>query len=183
MEILNHFGQLYKLNNDNSQLHYIYVLSNLSAISFSITTFMNTTFLYCKYTILNLSNSYILSSNTSVLLTITYYLAITISLLSAYLLNSHPGESSTNSHRPGVGKESKRVAVWRLCDDVYQRLLDGRGFGHCRWSGFIPFFLKDQAKRFKKIPLKMPPTWIWYFTQGFKTKRSLRSDVDRSTDR
>ena len=30
------------------------------------------------------------------------------------------------------------------------------------------------------FPLKMSPTLIWYFTQGFKTKQSLRSYVDRS---
>ena len=64
LEILkNHFGQFHKLNNDNSRLHTTSCgLSNLWTISFSVTMFMNTTFLYCKYAILNLSNSYILPS-------------------------------------------------------------------------------------------------------------------------
>ena len=73
---INHFGQFHKY--DNSQLHTTsYGLSNLCTISL-LTTFMNTTLLYCKYDILNLSNSYILQ------LTMTYWLAI-LFLLSAYV--------------------------------------------------------------------------------------------------
>ena len=40
----------------------------------------------------------------------------------------------------------------------------------------VTFFLKNQAERRKcgfLFPLKMLTTLIWYFTQGFKTKRSL----------
>ena len=58
--IKNHFGQFHKLNNDNRQLHTTSCdLSNLYNF-ISITTFLNTTFLCCKYAILNLSNSFIL---------------------------------------------------------------------------------------------------------------------------
>ena len=54
LEILkNHLGQFHKLNNYNRQLHTIsYCLSNIS-----ITKFMNSTSLCCKYAIVNLSNS------------------------------------------------------------------------------------------------------------------------------
>ena len=73
LEILkNNFGQFYKLN---SQLHTSYGLKiNFKLVYnfISITTFMNTTFLYCKYAILNLSN-FFLVGNTSVLLAMTDY--------------------------------------------------------------------------------------------------------------
>ena len=48
------------------------------------------------------------------------------------------------------------------------------------------FFFENQAERRKSsflFPLKISPTLIWYFNQGFKIMQSLRSDVDRSIDR
>ena len=71
----------------------------------------------------------------------------------------------------------------RLSDDVYQISLDGWGFGG---PDSVTFFLKPSRKKIKYLflfPLKMSPTLILYFHSRIKTKRSLRSDVDRSTDR
>ena len=74
----------------DSQLHTTsYGLSNLFI---SITMFMNTTFLYCIYAILNLSNSYILTS-LKYLSSANY--DVLASYTTSYLSNSPPGESST----------------------------------------------------------------------------------------
>ena len=62
LEILkNHFGQFHKLNNDNSQLHTTRAVVFQTYVQFHFYYHMNT-FLYCKFVILNLSNSYILPS-------------------------------------------------------------------------------------------------------------------------
>ena len=68
----------------------------------------------------------------------------------------------------------------------YQISQDGRGFGHGRWSGFSRFFSKTKPKEENvvfKVPLKCRLLFGMVLHPRFKTKRSLRSDVDRSTDR
>ena len=51
----------------------------------------------------------------------------------------------------------------------------------------VTYFLKTKLKVEKVIkyfPLKKNVAYLsWYFTRRFKTKQSLRSDVDRSIDR
>ena len=56
----------------------------------------------------------------------------------------------------------------------------GRALGVAAGPGSVIFSLKTmKEEKVFLFPLKMLPTFNWYLTQGFKTKRSLRFYVDR----
>ena len=89
-----------------------------------------------------------------------------------------------NSHRP----EHKALAAPKreLCGaDTFTKYHKmGMALGVAAGPDSVAFSSKTKPKEEGSVflfPLKVSLTLIWYFTQGLKTKRSLRFDVERST--
>ena len=112
---------------------------------------MNTTFLYCKYAILNLCNSYILPSLKYFSFANYYILASYYFLAKCLSLELAPRESSTNSHRPGVvAREPKRELRRRdyaMMFTKHHRM--GETLGMAAGPDSVPFSSKTKRKEEK----------------------------------